>query len=82
LEWGYAKVGAPYGGVVGELRPYERSRWAEHGKRNRVFASVVPAPPEVVMVSPPREGPAQRFKGVKRRPEPRRAPARKWRWAG
>jgi hypothetical protein len=32
LEWGNAKVGAPYGGVVGELRPYERSRCAEHGE--------------------------------------------------
>jgi hypothetical protein len=36
-----------------ELRPYDRSRCAEHGECNRLLRSVVPAPPGIVMVAPP-----------------------------
>src|SRR5215212_6278024 len=36
-----------------ELRPYERSRWAEHGKLCHRAIRGVPAPPGIVMVAPP-----------------------------
>ncbi len=39
-------------GLVGELRPYERSRFDEHEKVQRLIRSV-PAPPGALMVAPP-----------------------------
>jgi hypothetical protein len=39
--------------VAWELRPYERSRFAEHGvSGNSAWERSVPAPPEVDMVAP------------------------------
>src|ERR671913_727721 len=47
------EAGVPHGGVVGELRPYDRSRCAEHGEVRNCQLQSVPAPPGVVMFAPP-----------------------------
>src|SRR5215211_8380456 len=55
-----------------ELRPYERSRWAEHGKLCHRAIRGVPAPPGIVMVAPP----TTQRNASRRQSEGR---ARKWR---
>ena len=65
LEWGNAKVGAHYGGVVGELRPYERSRCAEHGVTANSALGKECARPTGGRHGRTDEGPAQRAEGAK-----------------
>ena len=64
LEWGNAKVGAPYGGVVGELRPYDRSRCAEHGVTANSALGKECARPTGGRHGRTTDAPEQRFNGV------------------
>ena len=64
LEWGNAKVGAPYGRVVGELRPYERSRCAEHGVRVNTALGKECARPTGGSHALTTDAPEQRFNGA------------------
>src|SRR5215207_7365980 len=64
LGRGKAKVGAPTVGVVEELRPYERSRCAEHGVIGQVCVGKECARPTGGSHALTTDAPEQRFNGV------------------
>jgi hypothetical protein len=64
---GTVKGRSPLQWELRKLRPYDRSRCAEHGVSCSAFGRGVPATPGVVMVASP-EGPRNAEGGAKRRP--------------
>jgi hypothetical protein len=50
---GQSEGSEPVGWKLWELRPYERSRCAEHMGAMCRYVRAVRAPPEIVMVAPP-----------------------------